>query len=73
MHVTILKSDVNHDEVVDMIQVLAEPLSSDVWVDVANDKVTSCADSNFVGNVAWKYELTVVPGDLYLHHVRECV
>ncbi len=72
VRIAILIVDINYNEIVNVIKVVAETLSSDVWVDIANDKVTSRADTDLVGDVAWKYELAVVPGDLDLHLISMC-
>ena len=69
MDVAILVGDMNYNKVVDMFEVVAETLSSDVWVDMANDEVPSSTDTDFVGYMAWKYELSVVPGDFDLQIV----
>ncbi len=61
MDVAILISNINHDKVVDMLKVVAETLSSDVWVDMANDEVPGSTHTDLVGYVAWEYELAVVP------------
>lgn len=49
-----------------MVQVLAEAFFGDVWMDVANNQISSRADAYFIGNMTWQYELTVVPNEFEL-------
>jgi hypothetical protein len=36
-----------------MVQVLTEAFFSDIWMDVADDQVSSRADAYLVGNMTW--------------------
>jgi len=51
--VAILVGNIDHDKIVDMLEIIAETLSSDVWVDMANDEVSSSPDTDLVSYVAW--------------------
>ena len=49
--VAVLENDVNHNEVVNVIQIVAETISSNIWVYTTNNKITSPAVPDLVCNV----------------------
>lgn len=71
--IAILKVDVNHNEIVNVVKVVAQTLSSDTWVNIANDEITGGTDANLICDVAWKYELAVIPRDLNLSQISICL
>ncbi len=64
--ITVLKRYIDDDKIVNMVQVLAEAFLSDVCMHISNDQISSRTDANFVGNMTWQYELTIVPDELEL-------
>lgn len=50
-----------------MIKVISKTLLGDVWVYGPDNKITGCANSNFVRDVAGKNELTIVPDKFKLY------
>lgn len=66
MGVAVLEGDVDDYEVVDMVEILPNPLSGDVRVNITNDQVTGGPDTYLVCNVTGKDELPVVPSEFDL-------
>ena len=66
MNIAILIGDINDNKIVDVLKIVTKTLSGDVWMDVTDDEVASSTNTDLVCNVARKYELAVIPGDLDL-------
>ena len=60
------KGDIQDDEVVDMIEVLAQAVFRNARMDVANHQIACRTNPYFISDMAGKYELTVVPKELEL-------
>ena len=50
----------------DVVEILPNAFGGDVWVNVADDEVTSGSDANLICNVTRKDELAVVPSEFNL-------
>lgn len=66
MGVAVLERYVDDYQVVDVIEIISEALSSDVWVNIANDEVTGGSNTYLVCDVTRKDELPVIPSELNL-------
>ena len=53
MGVTIAKEHFDDDQIVDVVEIVVQTLFRDVWVDVADDEVSSRSYADLVGDVAW--------------------
>ena len=58
--------DVDNFEAVDVLQVVADSFSSDVWFDEADNNVSGGSASDSTGDVAGHEVLTLVPVDFDL-------
>ena len=67
--ITVLKGDVDDNQIVNMIEILSKTVLGDIWMHATNDKVSSCANSNLIGNMTWKNELAIVPGEFNLRNI----
>ena len=67
--IPVLESDIDDDEVVDVVQVLPKHVRGEVGVDVTDDNVSSHASHDLVRNMAWKLEATLTPGNIDLDEV----
>lgn len=59
--VAVLEGDFDDDEVVDVVEILSNPLSGDVRVNIANDEVPGGPNTYLVCNMSGKDELPVIP------------
>lgn len=59
--ISILKGDVDDDQVVNMIKIIPETLFGNVWMDIPDCQVPRRADPNLICNVAWEYKLAIIP------------
>lgn len=59
--VAVLKGDFDDDEVVDVVEILSNPLSGDVRVNIANDEVPGGTNTYLICNMTRKDELPVIP------------
>lgn len=53
--------DRDHNEIVDMIHVLANEPFRNVWVDIVDDQISRGTVTDFGSNKRWKVELTIIP------------
>ena len=60
------ESNFDHDEVMNMLQVITDSVLGMLWMAVSNDQVSCSTNTNFVGNVWRQNELTLVPSDIDL-------
>lgn len=67
--IAVLKRDVDNNQVVDMVKVLSKTVFGNIWMHASNNQVSSCANSNLIGNMTWKNELAIVPGELNLRNI----
>ena len=62
----LLKFDADHMKIVNVFQITADSLNSEVGVPLADDEVTRATLANMMGNLATQCELVVRPFGMYL-------
>lgn len=62
----LLKLDADHMKIVNVFQIIADSLSSEVGVPLADDEVTRATLANMMGNLTTEGELVVRPFCMYL-------
>lgn len=64
--VSITEANVDHDQIVDVVQMISNLRCSELAIDTSNNKVARCPTDDFVGNMARDMELTICPTELEL-------
>lgn len=67
MGITILKSYVDNNKIMNMVKILSETIFRDVWMDSSDNEVASCSDPNLVSDMAGKDELAIIPREFKLY------
>ena len=66
MRILAIKSNLDHHQVVNMFQVIANHLLGVSGAAIVDDKVPRGPNSNLVSNMAWEDKLSIVPANLNL-------
>ena len=53
MRIAIVERYVDDNEIVDMIEIFAETISSDIGMNSTDHEISCCADPNLICNMAW--------------------
>jgi len=64
--IPVLERNVDDEEVMNMIQVLAETFFSNVRMKISDDQISRSPYTYLIGNMARQDELTIVPGEFEL-------
>lgn len=59
--------DVDDDQIMDVLEILADFLSMHVGVAIANDEIAGCAGVDFPSNMTREDKLSIAPGELNLY------
>ena len=59
--ITLLKDNVYYHQIMDMIEVVADAIASDVWLNTANDEIAGCTTMDLSSNMTRENELSIVP------------
>jgi hypothetical protein len=66
VHIAVPEVDVDHDKVVDVIELVADLICSNLACNTSYDKVPRGAAGDFVGHMWWHVKLSVAPTKLKL-------
>jgi hypothetical protein len=64
-----IENDLDHDEIVDVLQIIPDSLLGMFWTAVSDDQVSRSTNANLVCNMRRQNELAIVPSNVNLEDV----
>jgi hypothetical protein len=68
-----VESDLDHDKIVNVLQIITDGLFGVFWTTVPDDQVPCSTDTNLVCNMGWQNELAIIPSNLNLQTLARCM